>query len=107
MYSAGPVRSFWGRGAGRALGSRVAVGSPSGPIWPWRCIRRFVCRLTAMSVPEPLLKSGEQGRRDSNPQPPVLETGALPVELLPYGGQPLLIDESRIACDAKRRRRSP
>src|SRR5581483_322417 len=24
----------------------------------------------------------EQGRRDSNPQPPVLETGALPVELL-------------------------
>ena len=27
----------------------------------------------------------EQGRRDSNPQPPVLETGALPVELLPSG----------------------
>ena len=26
-----------------------------------------------------------QGRRDSNPQPPVLETGALPVELLPSG----------------------
>src|SRR5262245_38257292 len=26
----------------------------------------------------------EQGRRDSNPQPPVLETGALPVELLPF-----------------------
>ncbi len=25
----------------------------------------------------------EQGRRDSNPQPPVLETGALPIELLP------------------------
>src|SRR5690606_32526910 len=25
----------------------------------------------------------EQGRRESNPQPPVLETGALPVELLP------------------------
>src|SRR5664280_1032097 len=24
-----------------------------------------------------------QGRRDSNPQPPVLETGALPVELRP------------------------
>ena len=24
-----------------------------------------------------------QGRRDSNPQPPVLETGALPIELLP------------------------
>src|SRR3954471_18809601 len=27
----------------------------------------------------------EQGRRDSNPQPPVLETGALPIELLPSG----------------------
>ena len=26
-----------------------------------------------------------QGRRDSNPQPPVLETGALPIEPLPYG----------------------
>src|SRR5207302_10794356 len=30
-------------------------------------------------------RTGEQGRRDSNPQPPVLETGALPVELLPSG----------------------
>src|ERR1019366_5647032 len=26
----------------------------------------------------------EQGRRDSNPQPPVLETGALPIEPLPF-----------------------
>jgi hypothetical protein len=25
----------------------------------------------------------QQGRRDSNPQPPVLETGALPIEPLP------------------------
>gem|GEM_PF-1104331 len=24
-----------------------------------------------------------QGRQESNPQPPVLETGALPIELLP------------------------
>jgi hypothetical protein len=31
------------------------------------------------------LDSG-QGRRDSNPQPPVLETGALPIELLPSVG---------------------
>ena len=30
-------------------------------------------------------RSLEQGRRDSNPQPPVLETGALPIELLPSG----------------------
>ena len=28
----------------------------------------------------------EQGRRDSNPQPPVLETGALPIEPLPSAG---------------------
>ena len=27
-----------------------------------------------------------QGRRDSNPQPPVLETGALPIAPLPFGG---------------------
>ncbi len=26
----------------------------------------------------------QQGRRDSNPQPPVLETGALPIELRPW-----------------------
>ena len=25
----------------------------------------------------------QHGRRESNPQPPVLETGALPIELLP------------------------
>src|SRR5687767_14676120 len=29
--------------------------------------------------------TSQQGRRESNPQPPVLETGALPIELLPYG----------------------
>jgi hypothetical protein len=26
----------------------------------------------------------QHGRRESNPQPPVLETGALPIELLPF-----------------------
>jgi hypothetical protein len=29
----------------------------------------------------------QQGRRDSNSQPPVLETGALPIELHPYDAQ--------------------
>jgi len=29
-----------------------------------------------------------QGTRDLNPQPSVLETDALPVELVPYGGLP-------------------
>jgi hypothetical protein len=28
---------------------------------------------------------GWQARRDSNPQPPVLETGTLPIELLALG----------------------
>ena len=28
--------------------------------------------------------ASEQGRRDSNPQPAVLETATLPIELLPY-----------------------
>jgi hypothetical protein len=31
-----------------------------------------------------LLGSVTHGRRDSNPQPAVLETAALPIELLPY-----------------------
>jgi hypothetical protein len=45
-----------------------------------------------------------QGRRDSNPQHPVLETGALPLELLPYapslpstGLLGLFVDGDRIA----------
>src|SRR6185295_5726966 len=33
-------------------------------------------------------KQGWQGRRDSNPQPSVLETDALPLELLPYFSSP-------------------
>jgi hypothetical protein len=32
----------------------------------------------------PLTGGASQGQRASNPQPPVLETGALPVELCPY-----------------------
>jgi hypothetical protein len=37
-----------------------------------------------LSVHERPRITGEQGRRDSNPQPSVLETGALPIELLPF-----------------------
>ncbi len=36
----------------------------------------------------------EQGRRDSNPQPPVLETGALPIELLPSGTGRRTVEDS-------------
>src|SRR5262249_61237253 len=52
-----------------------------GPVGPWRPVRwrPFV------------LSDAEQGRSDSNAQPPVLETGALPIELRPCGA-------SRPAC---------
>lgn len=33
--------------------------------------------------------SNDQERRESNPQPPVLETGALPIELRSFGGEVL------------------
>src|SRR6478609_8574088 len=46
------------------LVARVSVTAP-----PSTCVCRVVL----------------QGRRDSNPQPPVLETGALPIEPLPSG----------------------
>src|ERR1019366_610320 len=36
----------------------------------------------------------QQGRRDSNPQPPVLETGALPIEPLPSGATRHEVDVS-------------
>ena len=38
---------------------------------------------TSLFIGTSVLRSVEQGRRDLNPQPPVLETDALPVELLP------------------------
>src|SRR2546423_11720268 len=44
---------------------------------------RFTGRMRAMVKCD---RGGRQGRRDSNPQPPVLETGALPVELRPSDG---------------------
>src|SRR5690349_14365039 len=77
--SRGFVRSvlrFW---AG-ALRSRVAC-EPSALTCPARCAARFCSRFIA--IVGDLFEGVEQGRRDSNPQPPVLETGALPIEPLP------------------------
>src|SRR5205823_13108019 len=39
-----------------------------------------------------------QGRRDSNPRPSVLETDALPTELLPYRGPVPGVREERVAA---------
>ena len=39
------------------------------------------------SYPSPVKERFQQARRESNPQPPVLETGALPIELLTYNTQ--------------------
>src|SRR6476660_1338667 len=77
-YWRGPVFSFVGCCCGWAR--RSGARGLSAPCF---AMRRFVCRFTA------LLSRVEQGRRDSNPQPPVLETGALPIELLPFGTWPL------------------
>jgi hypothetical protein len=53
-----------------------------------QCCYPLPRKLTSMSIPgtqKPYVCRAlmEQGRRDSNPQPPVLETGALPIVLLP------------------------
>src|SRR5258705_13423879 len=49
-------------------------------------------------------KTQEKGRGESNPQPPVLETGALPVELLPFGTESgrVRIASFRVALAAAR-----
>ena len=92
-----------GRGSGCGGALRAAAGSPSAPSAPWRWSIRFVSRFIAMGessfgessksgqacVDHRTEHASEQGRRDSNPQPPVLETGALPVELLPSGDGPV------------------
>src|SRR5665647_853235 len=44
---------------------------------------------TQAATPTSLSDRITQGRRDSNPQPPVLETDALPIEPLPYMRRPM------------------
>ena len=45
----------------------------------------FLAGLACLSVLIFLAVLLAQGRRDLNPQPPVLETGALPIEPRPFG----------------------
>src|SRR6185312_13898432 len=77
-YCAGVVRgSLRGRGAAAAR-----VGWPFSLRAPIRFSVRFCSRLRSSSDIRARLL-GVQGRRDSNPRPSVLETDALPAELLP------------------------
>src|SRR5487761_2009462 len=81
---------------------RRETGAPSAPTCPCRCIMRFcsrfISRLSSLRSCDP--SSYEQGRRDSNPQPPVLETGALPIEPLPFA------HSHRHGVDGRRERES-
>ena len=43
-----------------------------------------ICSSTSQPQTGAVVRLDWQARRDSNPQPPVLETGALPIELLAY-----------------------
>jgi hypothetical protein len=79
------------RDAGRVEERRVGVAELVQPdaVEPG-CGFRRVDRLGLRDARTPLLmrisaRNGKQGRQDSNLQPPVLETGALPVELRPFG----------------------
>jgi hypothetical protein len=69
-----------GQCSGSAL--RALPGSQQPPLATLRA--PTAARLSAAGTPDSAgVLPGKQGRRDSNPQPPVLETGALPVELRP------------------------
>ena len=48
-----------------------------------------------------------QGRRDSNPQPPVLETGTLPIELRPYCAAAITLRPPSPGAAGMHRRRGP
>jgi hypothetical protein len=52
------------------------------------------------------LNHAGQGRRDSNSQPPVLETGALPIELRPLARPSVSGPPPRLASVARPRRTS-
>src|SRR5882724_1204751 len=84
-YSLGPIFSRLGAADG---GRRFPPSDADdlGLSVPCFAIIRLVCRFIDTAAPssghgrDRVVKSSSlQGRRDSNPQPPVLETGALPI----------------------------
>src|SRR5436190_11687190 len=85
-YSRGPIFSRVGAAEG---GRRFSSDERDlGLSVPCFAIMRFVCRFIDTASPSSGCSGSRhslQGRRESNPQPPVLETGALPIELLPSG----------------------
>jgi hypothetical protein len=54
-----------------------------GDTWNQNVFNSNRCRIE-ISFKEATCGSRQQGRQESNPQPPVLETGALPIELHPF-----------------------
>ena len=59
----------------------------------------FCSLLTARSSVFSPLSSDWHARRDSNPQPAVLETAALPIELLAYIFSKQLTADSQLICE--------
>src|SRR3954464_10202716 len=70
------------------FGPRTALLSDT-DLSPPSC-SRLICVAHELSCPVMhLVESSLQGTRDLNPQPSVLETDALPVELVPSGAAPM------------------
>src|SRR5262245_40104882 len=70
-----------------ACGAGARVGLPCSSSAPIFFRERFCSRLRSSSDIDCSRSGCGQGRRDSNPRPSVLETDALPAELLPSVGR--------------------
>src|SRR5215216_854804 len=90
-YVTGPTRSS----GPRRTGGWPRVGWPCSLRAPIRFSVRFCSRFRSssdigVSIRLSRVRVSKQGRRDSNPRPSVLETDALPTELLPSKGEETL-----------------